>query len=62
MRELFATHAHIGDEIVAARRAVESGDHNEALSALDHVLAELSVNKAAAERVLGEISRSQTAR
>jgi len=57
LRQFFRTHSHIGDEIVRARKAVESGDRAAALRALDHVLAEVSANKAGAEEILGEISR-----
>lgn len=62
MRELFATHPHIADEIVAVRQAVEAGDRARALERIDHVLGEVSANKAAAERVLGEMSNSQAPR
>lgn len=61
VRDLFATHPHIADEIVAVREAVEAGDRARALKTLDHVLGEVSANKAAAERVLDEMLRSQTA-
>lgn len=57
LSQFFRTHSHIGDEIVRARKAVESGDRAAALRALDHVLAEVSANKAGAEEILGEISR-----
>lgn len=56
VRAFFKTHSHIGDEIIRARRAVENGDRSTALKALDHVLAEVSANKAGAEEILREIA------
>jgi hypothetical protein len=61
LRELFATYPHIADEVVAAREALESGDRAKALTALEHILGEVSANKAAAERILGRMSRGAEA-